>query len=345
MKRALVISGGGSKGAFAVGVLKELFASYPLLDFDLYVGSSTGSLVVALASVKKMETLEYLYTHLRNEDLLVRGNIVDKLNDTSIYDVTPLWNQIQLNYSDLDYQRLRSSGKRVFINTVCLQTQELTIFANDAAGVTPSGYCIIQTLDANHYRRALLASCCQPVFMQPIQVGRNVRGAANPSFQYVDGGVLEYIGLQAAIDAGATDILAIMLSPEEEYQPKPQFGDLMSILSETIDILVSDVGKNDVKLVEQQNAALKYISAVKTKMREAGVPDKTIEDYFSVGNHESFLQKAPVHIIKIRPRRPLGGGPGGLNFNPHEMADMLAAGRLACSDLVAHTDLSAFTTV
>ncbi len=29
MKRALVISGGGSKGAFAVGVLKQLFNVFP----------------------------------------------------------------------------------------------------------------------------------------------------------------------------------------------------------------------------------------------------------------------------------------------------------------------------
>ena len=50
MKRALVISGGGSKGAFAVGVLKQLFATYPNLDFDIYVGTSAGSLVVTLAA-------------------------------------------------------------------------------------------------------------------------------------------------------------------------------------------------------------------------------------------------------------------------------------------------------
>ena len=51
MSRALVISGGGSKGAFVVGVLKRLFAEYPALDFDIYVGTSTGSLMSPLVAL------------------------------------------------------------------------------------------------------------------------------------------------------------------------------------------------------------------------------------------------------------------------------------------------------
>ncbi|MGZ8522928.1 MAG: patatin-like phospholipase family protein, partial [Chitinophagaceae bacterium] len=47
MKKALVISGGGSKGAFAVGVYKHLISGYAL-DFDVLVGTSTGSLIVPL---------------------------------------------------------------------------------------------------------------------------------------------------------------------------------------------------------------------------------------------------------------------------------------------------------
>ena len=60
MSRALVISGGGSKGAFAVGVIKRLQQEYPGLEFDMFVGTSTGSLIVPLVAMGEMATLEQL---------------------------------------------------------------------------------------------------------------------------------------------------------------------------------------------------------------------------------------------------------------------------------------------
>lgn len=342
MKSALVISGGGSKGAFAVGVLKELFLTYPGLDFDIYVGTSTGSLVVSLASLGKMDTLEELYTHITNDDILKKSNIGDRINDTSIFDVSPLWHLIEKTFTDADYQQLLDSGKRVMLNTVCLQTQQLNVFTNDASSVNPSDYVIQQTINANHFRRAMLASSCQPVFMQPILIGRDVPGAVHPEYQFVDGGVLEYIGIQMAIDAGAKNILAIMLSAEEDTVVQSTFTNLMEILGQTIDILVSDSGKNDMKLFEQHNAALKYIAAAKSKMKDTGISDQQIEEYFQIPGSDLFQDKAPVNIIKIRPNKPLGGGPGGLNFNPAEMQGMLATGQLVFNDVAAHVNFDSF---
>ena len=63
MSRAIVISGGGSKGAFAVGVLKRLFEVYPNLDFDMIVGTSTGSLMAPLLAMKDIASLETLYSN------------------------------------------------------------------------------------------------------------------------------------------------------------------------------------------------------------------------------------------------------------------------------------------
>lgn len=42
MKKALVISGGGSKGAFAGGIAQYLMEEEQR-DYDLFVGTSTGS--------------------------------------------------------------------------------------------------------------------------------------------------------------------------------------------------------------------------------------------------------------------------------------------------------------
>ncbi len=336
MKRALVISGGGSKGAFAIGVLKELFVTYPRLDFDIYVGTSAGSLVVSLASLKMINTLERIYTTISNKDLFIEGNVIERLGETSLFDVTPAWKMIQNNYPDSNYDQLRASGKKVFLTTVCLQTNELTLFANDASSIRPGDYKVIQTINADHFRRAMLASSCEPVFMPPIKVGRGVPGAANPEYQYVDGGVMEYIGVQMAIDAGATEIFAILLSPDGQINVKPQFTNLLDILGETVDILTSEVGKNDLTITDQYAAGLKYIAGVKMKMLARGVPQTTIDQYFTLQEPNIFQNKKAIKIFKIRPKQFLGGGPGGLKFDPTEMKKMLAMGQSVFSDFAAN---------
>ena len=336
MKRALVISGGGSKGAFAIGVLKELFITYPRLDFDIFVGTSAGALVVSLASLKKIDILETIYTSISNRDLFIKGNIVDRLGETSLFDVSPTWKMIQKNYPDTNYDQLLASGKKVFLTTVCLQTNELNIFTNDISSILPTDYKVVQTINANHYRRAMLASACEPVFMPPIQVGRDVPGAANPDYQYVDGGIIEYIGVQMAIDAGATEIFAILLSPEGPEKVKPQFTNLLDILGETVDVLTGEVGKNDIAITDQYAAALQYIAGVKEKMLETGVAQADIDHYFSLPEPTIFQNKETIKIFKLRPKVFLGGGPGGLTFDPDEMKGMVAKGQSVFKDFAAN---------
>ena len=69
MSRALVISGGGCKGAFAVGFLKRIFEHWPNLTFDIYVGTSTGSLVAPLVAMNEMALLEQIYTTVTTQEI------------------------------------------------------------------------------------------------------------------------------------------------------------------------------------------------------------------------------------------------------------------------------------
>ena len=55
--RALVISGGGSKGAFAGGVAEYLIDKMNN-DYDIYIGTSTGSLLVTHLALKKTQILK-----------------------------------------------------------------------------------------------------------------------------------------------------------------------------------------------------------------------------------------------------------------------------------------------
>ena len=68
MKKALVISGGGSKGAFAGGVAEYLLKEKQK-DYDMYVGTSTGSLMVSHLALGKIEELKKLYTSVNQKSI------------------------------------------------------------------------------------------------------------------------------------------------------------------------------------------------------------------------------------------------------------------------------------
>lgn len=60
-------------------------------------------------------------------------------------------------------------------------------------------YQVRKMHNGDHFRKAVMASACQPVFMTPVKVNKNVPGEKNPDHQFVDGGVREYAGVEMAI--------------------------------------------------------------------------------------------------------------------------------------------------
>jgi len=66
--KAIVISGGGSKGAFAGGIVDYL-TTVKGNEYELYVSSSTGSLVQLIASTGNMVKLKEGYTTVKNKDI------------------------------------------------------------------------------------------------------------------------------------------------------------------------------------------------------------------------------------------------------------------------------------
>ena len=72
-KKALVISGGGSKGAFAGGVAQYLIQQKQN-KYDLFLGTSTGSLMVSHLAMDKIEELKSIYM---------------SVNQSSIFDINP----------------------------------------------------------------------------------------------------------------------------------------------------------------------------------------------------------------------------------------------------------------
>jgi len=331
-KRALVISGGGSKGAFAVGVIKQLAADFPQIGFDVFVGTSTGALIAPLAATGDIVSLEKLYTTVTTGDIITKGNVVTRLlSSNSLFDASPLAALITKVYDDARCNSIFSAPAAVFVATTCLQTMASVNFAtHDIPLVSDSTLSKLNTPD--QLRRAIMASACQPVFMPPIEVNKG----QTPMRQYVDGGVREYAGVQLAIDAGVDEIYAILLNPKDTPVTETIYNDSFTILQRTIEIFTTDVGVNNLRLPLQYNRALRYIDAVKKKMLAAGIAQGDIDNFFNIPFDNPFTGKKPLKIYVIRPDAALGGGPGGLDSNPADMQAMLAKGQAKLSEFMAN---------
>ena len=185
MKRALVISGGGSKGAYAIGVLKRLLEAYPGLNFDLYVGTSTGALIAPLAAIDEIDLLASLYTSLHTEDVVLANRVGDVLNEVGIFDVEPLRQLLLTHYDDQRYQQLSTAGKEVFLTTTCLQSGELVVFTNATDPAKSALYQtrkIESTMWKSNSPRPSSGTCCSatPTGSRPAATAllTKLRGAA-----------------------------------------------------------------------------------------------------------------------------------------------------------------------
>ena len=74
-KRALVISGGGSKGAFAGGVAQYLMKEKKR-NYDIFLGTSTGSLMVSHLALGKIDALKELYTNVNQHTIFSNNPFV-----------------------------------------------------------------------------------------------------------------------------------------------------------------------------------------------------------------------------------------------------------------------------
>lgn len=321
-RTALVISGGGSKGAFAIGVINCIQELFPDLQHDVFVGTSTGALIAPLVAVGELALVQHLYTSVTTEHIITKGNVASRLlGSTSLFDARPLARLIDANWTPERFAKLMAAPQTVYVTTVCMQTGGTVYWGNrDAPGLRD--HRVLKVRDRDEWIRAVMASACQPVFMQPIEL-RSTEAAPR---QYFDGGLREYLPVEMAIALQATEIHAIALSPAEEAPENVRYANAFGILEKTVDRFSDDVGLNDLRIPLLINSALRRINEAKRRLRAKGVSQAVINACFKAGPDDPFQDKEELAIHVIRPEAPLGGGPGGLRFDPAEMRGMLRKG-------------------
>ena len=96
-----------------MGVLNYFQQHVGRIDqFDIYCGTSTGSLIVPLAALGEINLLKTIYTTSRQSDILNMGSIGNLVTQVSLHDVTPLKELIERTLTQARYPAATDAKQR-----------------------------------------------------------------------------------------------------------------------------------------------------------------------------------------------------------------------------------------
>ncbi len=234
--RGLVLSGGGSKGAFEVGVLQRLMGDEQI-EYEMLCGISVGAINAAyLAQTplgrprEAIARLRALWDTVTNDkvrkDWFPFGK-AEALVKLSVYDSTPLHAWIR---SGLDVNAVRASGRSLRILAVSLGAGE----PFTATETTPD------------LAEWVIASSAFPVMFTPASIGGDL---------WSDGGLRSVTPLGEAIRAGATEVDVVLCSDPFAKSPFDPNGAhaIPQLLLRSIDIMNDEVSRADLRIAGLKN--------------------------------------------------------------------------------------------
>jgi predicted acylesterase/phospholipase RssA len=263
-KRALVVSGGGAKGAYAAGVLSILMRDGSLparpsstgercrppqpgsLSFDVLVGTSTGALITPLVHQHRIRELTRFYTTYGTADVLTQRPILEALTSSeSLYLVDQLRRILLEDYaaSGLWEGITRDTSKLLVVTGVDLQRSDLVLFytgKRTSQVIAEVGYRWQRIADEHEFLEAILASSSEPVGMPPVRWKNSL---------IWDGGVRSVMPVAVALaQENVEEVWVIGLNPSPDspmrwHTSPPATG--LEVLARTIDVFSNNVAASD----------------------------------------------------------------------------------------------------
>jgi len=237
-QRAMILSGGGGRGAFQCGALEKLteLGWQP----QALVGTSIGSMNAAVWAVNGMEGVSRMWDQLRTRSM----HRFFRLRPwRSIFD-RAAWRETLEEYAPED--RLRQVTTPLYIVTTEVSTGHPVVFTNakDLDGSKPL-YRQVPAITHDH----LLASSSIPYFYPRTVIAGT---------EYWDGAVMYNSPLRPAIDAKASEILIVLLAPYHDLL-NPQAGlpsaqpGITGRIGHLLDITMTATFENDFEQMRKIN--------------------------------------------------------------------------------------------
>lgn len=243
--RALVISGGGSKGAFAGGVAQYLLQEKKH-QYDLLLGTSTGSLLIPHLALGKVEKIYDVYTNVEmNKIFSINPFVVKRREDRDQVSINhfnvllqffkgrrtfgeskKLRKYIKQNFTVDEFNALKANNINVVVTVTNLSKNEVE-------------YKSINDFDYDSFCDWIWISCNYIPFMS--LVSRNGQ-------EYGDGGFSSLVPIREAIQRGATEIDVIILETEKLVELRKIGKNPFSLMVDLFGTLLDQVEKHDITI-------------------------------------------------------------------------------------------------
>lgn len=243
--RALVISGGGSKGAFAGGVAQYLMQGLGH-EYDLLLGTSTGSLLISHLALKKIEKIKEVYTSVDQDSIFSNCpfNVQKKYGVANI--AINHWNVLKNFYNgsktfgeshnllqlikntltEKEFRSLRDSSKDLVVTVSNLSLNQVE-------------YKSIKDFDYEEFCEWIWISCNYTPFMSLVRKN---------GCEYADGGLGSMVPIEEAVKRGATIVDAIILHTEVTHFNRLPSRNPFSLLTTMFAFMLDRIERQNIRI-------------------------------------------------------------------------------------------------
>ena len=245
MKKALVISGGGSKGAFAGGIAQYLIEESKQ-TYDVLFGTSTGSLLISHLAAQRIPEIKHAFTHVTQASIFCNNPFIvkqkGKLFKTKINHFNVVKNFIKGR---------KTFGESSNLRHLIEQKITPTIFKEIKSSEKEVVVCVSNfTLNTIEYKT--LSECSYSDFLDWIWISCNyvpfMSLVIKNKFEYADGGFGCIIAIEEAIRRGATHVDAIMLSTEVQQLNRMRSRNAFDLVLSTLDFMGDQIMEDNIKV-------------------------------------------------------------------------------------------------
>ncbi|RLD27908.1 MAG: patatin-like phospholipase family protein [Bacteroidetes bacterium] len=243
--KALVISGGGSKGAFAGGVAQYLIEEKQQ-NYDMFLGTSTGSLLIQHLATNNVKKLYTIFTNVKQKHIFsINPFVVRKKGNREFVSINFLSSLLQFikmkrtfgesralkrnirrNFTKEEYDKIRATKQDVVVTVSNLSTNRVE-------------YKSIHDFTYEEYCDWIWISCNYVPFMSL---------AVKDGYEYADGGLGCVVPIREAILRGATEVDVIILESENLEQQKVLGKNPFSLMLNLFSHLLDQVEKHDITI-------------------------------------------------------------------------------------------------
>ncbi|WP_298952773.1 patatin-like phospholipase family protein [uncultured Nonlabens sp.] len=255
--RALVISGGGSKGAFGGGVAQYLKEKLGY-EYDLYIGTSTGSLLISHLALDKIEKIKEIYTSVNQSSIFNRRPFLVK-KDKYGQDQISInhWNVLKNFYRGSKTFGESKNLRKLIKNTLSIKefnelkksTKDVVVTVSNIS-LNETEYKSINDFEYEDFLDWIWISCNYIPFMSLVRKN---------GCEYADGGFGSMVPIKEAIDRGATEVDVIILETEVAYYNNLPSKNVFSLLSNLHGFMMDRIEKQNItigKYVANKNDAI-----------------------------------------------------------------------------------------